>query len=152
MTGTCEDVINWLMYQDRNELFDIEIHSDKKSNAQNRLLWECFGRMAIELKKKKWDVYLEMLKRYGKFVYVCMLPEAVDYFKEEWREVEEIGTMEIGGQEYAELHCYYGLSKLNKRECSVLIEGVISEMKEMGIPTPDGEVERVLRQLEEEKR
>ena len=38
---------------------------------------------------------------------------------------------------------------MNSKEFSVLLDGVISEMKEMGLPTPDRDLERVLKQLEE---
>ncbi len=35
MTGTCEKIIQWLFNQDREKLFDIKEHKEKRSLSQN---------------------------------------------------------------------------------------------------------------------
>ena len=149
MTGTGEEIIKWLFTQDREQIFDVSPHKEKRSLNANGLLWACLGEMANALRADKWDVYLQMLKRYGTFAHVCVHPSAVEGVKKQWREVEEIGRGSINGQEAVELLCYFGSSTMNSKEFSVLLDGVISEMKEMGLPTPDRDIERVLKQLEE---
>ena len=151
MTGTGEDIIKWLFTQDREKVFDVTPHREKRSLNQNALLWEMLGQLASALRTDKWTVYLQMLKRYGTYTYICVKPKAVEAVKKQWREVEEIGTVEIKGKESVQLLCYFGSSTMNAQEFSVLLDGVKSEMKEMGLPTPDRDIERILRQLEEKE-
>ena len=118
---------------------------ESRSDRQNRLLWECIGQIASELRTDKWDVYLKMLRRYGKFTYICVIPEAVEEIKKQWRECEELGEVNINGRKSVQLLCYFGSSTYDKKEFSVLMDGVISEMKEMGLTTPsERELEQVI--------
>ena len=149
MTGTGEEIIKWLFTQDREQVFDVSPHKEKRSLNANALLWMCLGEMASALRADKWDVYLQMLKRYGTYTHICVHPKAVEAVKKQWREVEEVGRGTVNGVESVQLLCYFGSSTMNSKEFSVLLDGVISEMKEMGLPTPDRDLERVLKQLEE---
>lgn len=149
MTGTAEEIIKWLLSQDREKVFDLSPHKERRSLNQNALLWECLGQIATALRADKWDVYLQMLKRYGTYTYICVKADAVEAVKKQWREVEEIGRGKLNGQDAVELLCYFGSSTMTGQEFSVLLDGVKSEMKEMGLPTPDREIERVLKQLED---
>lgn len=108
----------------------------KRSLNANALLWHCLGKIADALRADKWDIYLRMLRRYGQFTYICVKPQAVEAVKEQWRECEEIGTVDINGQEAVQLLCYFGSSTYNSKDFSVLLDGVISEMKEIGIQPP----------------
>ena len=152
MTDKPENIIKWLFNQDRNKLFDITEHKEKRSRSSNALLWACLGEIASALQTDKWEVYLQMLKRYGQFTYICVKPTAVEGVKKQWRECEEIGHVNINGQDSVQMLCYFGSSTYNSKEFSILLGGVVSEMKEMGLETPaDREMERAIKQLEEEK-
>lgn len=148
MTGTAEDIIKWLFEQDRDKLFDVNPHNVKRTLNQNALLWEMLGQLAKALRSDKWTVYLQMLKRYGTYTYICVKPKAVEAVKRQWRECEEIGRVDINGQESVQMLCYFGSSTMDTHDFSVLLDGVKSEMKEMGLPTPDRDIERVLKQME----
>ena len=114
-------------------------YRQKRSLDANALLWLCLGRIAEALRTDKWEVYLQMLKRYGKFTYICVKPNVVDAVKAQWRECEVIGNVNINGQEAVQMLCYFGSSTYDTKEMSVLIDGVISEMKEMGLQLPTSE-------------
>ena len=151
MTGTPKQIVQWLFGQDRNKLFDITEHREKRSKDANALLWACLGELAGALRSDKWTVYLQMLKRYGTYTYICVKPKAVEAVKKQWRECEEIGTINIDGQEAVQMLCYFGSSTYNSKEFSILLDGVISEMKEMGLDTPaDRELNRAIKQMEEQ--
>ena len=131
----------------RDKDIDIEVkeHREKRSNNANRLLWECLGRIAASLRADKWDIYLQMLKRYGKYTYICVKPQVVNEVKKQWRECEVVGPITIEGEEAIQMLCYFGSSTYDTKEFSVLLDGVISEMKEMGLTTPsDEEFERAI--------
>lgn len=114
-------------------------HRNKRSLDANALLWDCLGKIAIAVNSDKWTIYLQMLKRYGKFTYICVKPSVVEAVKAQWRECEEIGEVDINGQRAIQMLCYFGSSTYDTKEFSVLLDGVISEMREMGIQTPTSE-------------
>lgn len=124
-------------------------HREKRSLDANALLWLCLGRVAEALRADKWDIYLQMLKRYGQYTYICVKPRMVEAVKAQWRECEVVGNVNINGQEAVQMLCYFGSSTYNAKEFSVLLDGVISEMKEMGVETPTSEdMRRALEQWE----
>ena len=74
-------------------------------------------------------------------------PEAVERVKAEWRTVRELGKGRIGNVEGVQLQCYFGSSSYDSKEFSVLLEGVISECKEIGIETlPEDEIAQMLKE------
>ena len=152
MTGTASQVVQYLMEQTRikpDALWDVSEHKKKRSLDANGMLWACLQEIAQAIRSDKWSVYLQMLKRYGKFDYVIVKPKAVEAMKSQWRELEEVGEIEVNGQKAVQLLCYYGSSTYNTKEFSVLLDGVISEMKEIGIqPPPDRETRRLLEEWE----
>lgn len=150
MTGKPKEIVEWLFGQDRDKLFDITEHREKRSRDANALLWACLGEIAGALRSDKWTVYLQMLKRYGKYTYICVKPKVVEAVKKQWRESEEIGRVNINGQEAVQMLCYFGSSTYDSKEFSILLDGVISEMKEMGLETPaDRELKRAIKQMED---
>lgn len=131
--------------KDKDLNIEIKQFREKRSLNANRLFWDCLGEIATALRTDKWSIYLRMLKRYGKYTYICVKPNVVEAVKNQWRECEEIGEIDINGQKSIQLLCYFGSSTYDSKEFSVLLDGVISEMKEMGLTTPsDEEFERVI--------
>lgn len=124
-------------------------YRQKRSLDANGLLWLCLGRIASDLRTDKWDVYLEMLKRYGQYTYIVVKEKVVEQVKQQWRECEVVGEIEVNGQKAIQMLCYFGSSTYNSKEFSVLLDGVISEMQEMGLETPtSSELKRVMEQYE----
>jgi hypothetical protein len=125
----------------------------KRSLDANALLWVCLGKIAEAHQPPvdKWEIYLLMLKRYGKYTYICVKPNVVDAVRAQWRECEVIGEVDINGQKAVQMLCYFGSSTYNTKEFSVLLDGVISEMQEMGLETPASEdMRRALEQWEKQ--
>lgn len=128
---------------------DAKKYRKKRSLDANALLWACLGEIAQALRTDKWSVYLQMLRRYGKYTYICVKPSVVEAVKLQWRECEEIGDIYINGQKAIQLLCYFGSSTYDTKEMSVLIDGVISEMKEIGLQPPlSSEVKEIMENYE----
>lgn len=122
-----------------------EVRTDKA----NKMLWACLSDIAKAMTPPadKWDIYLLMLKRYGKFTYICVKPNVVDAVKAQWRESEVIGEVNINGQTAVQMLCYFGSSTYDTKEFSKLLDGIVSEMKEIGIePPPSKEMKLALEQ------
>lgn len=115
-----------------------------RSLDANAYFWVLCGRIAEALGSDKWTVYTELLSRYGQYTHVVCRPEVVGKVKQEWRATEELGPVTVNGQQGIQLRCYIGSSNYDTREMSVLIDGTVSEAKELGIETlPPEEVERL---------
>ena len=124
---------------------------EKRSLDANALFWHCVGAIAnaMETPTDKWEIYLRMLKRYGKYTHICVKPNVVDAVRAQWRESEVIGEVNINGQKAVQMLCYFGSSTYDTKEFSRLLDGVISEMQEMKLETPvSADVRRALEQWE----
>ena len=134
-----ENVFNDLkQLKDKDKLLIIEVeeYRNRRTRDANACLWWCIQRIAQAINTDSWSVYISMLHRYGSFTTVTVKEEALNDLRRKWREVDEIGNRIINGRTYVDANLYFGSSTYNVQEFAHLLEGVISEMKEMGLETP----------------
>jgi hypothetical protein len=142
MVGKADEVIKWLLNQDREKLFEIKPYRQKRSLNANAYAWVLINEMANRLRTSKDEVYQEMLKRYGQSKVISVLSEIdisrfVKYY-------EEIGKGHVEGKEFTHYRCFIGSSEYDSREMAILIDGIVDEAKELGIDTlPTTAVERM---------
>lgn len=117
---------------------------EKRSNDANAYMWSLLQKLADVLQTSKDELYLDILSEYGVFTHIIVKPHVVDRVKSEWRTVRELGEVTVGGQTGIQLQCYFGSSTYNTKEMSVLIDGLVSECKKLGIETlPPDELNRM---------
>lgn len=114
---------------------EIKQYRQKRSLDANAYLWVLLQKIAEAVNSSKDEVYLQMLERYGTFTHIVVKPHMVDKVKQEWRTVRELGEVTVNGKTGIQLQCFFGSSTYDAKEMSVLIDGVVSECKEMGIET-----------------
>lgn len=132
---------------------EVKKHRKSRSLDANAMLWACLGEIAKVLRVDKWSVYLMMLKRYGEYTYILVKPNVVEAMKSQWRECEVVGETVINGKKAVQMLCYFGSSTYNSKEFSVLLDGVVSEMQELGLqPPPSGDMKRSIEALERKER
>lgn len=121
-----------------NKLLDVTLkeHRERRSKDANALLWACIGQIAAAVRADKWEVYLKLLKRYGKYTYIVVNPKAVEMVKRQWRECEVLGDIDIHGTTGTQMLCYYGSSTYDVKEMQVLLDGTVSELEELGLQKP----------------
>lgn len=142
MIGKPEECVRFLFQQDREKLFEIKEHKEKRSLNANNFLWHLCNEMANVLRTSKDEVYVEMLKRYGQsdVVSVVSTIDVSKYFKY----YEEIGRATLQGKEFTHYRIYQGSSEYNTKEMAILIDGIISEAQELNIDVlPADEIERL---------
>ena len=142
MIGKAEELVRWLWNQDRDKLFEIKEHKEKRSLTANAYAWSLIGKIADALRLSKEETYLNMLKRYGQSEMVSVLSsiDVTGYFKY----FEPIATTMLQGKEFTHYKIFKGSSEYDSREMAVLIDGIVSEAKELDIETlPPAEVERL---------
>ena len=142
MIGTPQEIIQWLFQQDRDKVFEVKEHKEKRSLNANAYAWSLITKIADALRTSKEECYLEMLKRYGQSEIVSVLSQidVSGYFKY----YEPLATATLQGKEFTHYKIYKGSSEYDTREMSILIDGIVSEAKELGIETiPPKEIERL---------
>lgn len=142
MIGNSQEIISWLFQQDRDKVFEVKEHKEKRSLNANAYAWSLITKIADALRTSKEECYLEMLKRYGQSEIVSVLSQidVSGYFKY----YEPLATATLQGKEFTHYKIYKGSSEYDTREMSILIDGIVSEAKELGIETiPPKEIERL---------
>ena len=142
MIGKAEEIIKWLFNQDRDKLFEVKEHREKRSRNANAYAWVLIGKIADVLRTSKEEVYFNMLKRYGQceVVSVSSAINVNGYFKY----FEEMGTSQLNGKEFTHYKIFKGSSEFDSREMAILIDGIISEAEHLEIETlPPNEVARL---------
>lgn len=126
---------------------------DKRSLQANRLMWSCIGKIAKAINSDKDSVHDIELKRYGVFTYQLFIPEAVDTFIRAWEGVcEKKGLVSVNGKDAEQVLVVYPSRVYDTREFHHLLEGIISDMKDMGLQTPEEErIEMAMKEYEEAK-
>ena len=142
MIGSPEDIVQWLWQQDRDKIFEIKEHREKRSLTANAYAWVLIGKIADAMRASKDEIYLKMLKRYGQSEMVSVV-SSIDvrgYFKY----FEPVGTATLQGKEFTHYRVFKGSSEYDSKEMAVLIDGIISEAKELHIETlPPAEIQRL---------
>lgn len=124
---------------------EIKQWRNHRSLDANALLWACFNDMVKVLGGNKWDYYLKALREHGQYTLIQIKPDALEKFKKMYRECEVIGSRLIDGTEMLQVLCYYGSSTYDTKEFTVLLDGVLEDMKQANIPIPaNEEVQRAL--------
>lgn len=121
---------------------DVKPYRKRRSLNANAYAWKLITDIADVLRAPKDAVYLQMLKRYGQSELISVLSHIplggfVKYY-------EEAGESELNGKLFKHYRVYKGSSEFDTREMSILIDGIVSEAKELNIQTetPD-EIERM---------
>lgn len=133
MTGTPLQIIQWLYEQDKDKQFIIKEYKEKRSLNANNYYWKLVNEIANKLQTSKEEVHERMIKRYSQSEYISVLEEVhisgyVRYF-------EEKNTFIHNGRRFKSYLVFKGSSEMDTKEMSILIDGIVSEAKEMGIKT-----------------
>ena len=122
-----------IAFKDKELTIDVTPYRGAKSPAANSYAWTLINQIADAINAAKDEVYLKMLKRYGKSELINILPgvpiaEYAKYY-------EEAGECFIDGTKYNSFFVYHGVSQYNTQEMARFIDGVVSEAKELNIQT-----------------
>lgn len=130
---------------------EIKQYRKRRSNDANSYFWLLVGKLAAAMRTSTDEVYLLMLERYGVFTHIVVKPHIVEQVKKQWRTVRELGEVTVNGKTGIQLQCYFGSSTYDSLQMSVLIDGVVSECKDLGIETiPPAELESLKSQWGQE--
>lgn len=127
-----KDTINKLKNENKLNI-ELKKYRKKRSKNSNNYAWELITEIANVLRTSKEEVYITMLKRYGQIQMISVL-EGIDVSKF-IKYYEEAGTSILNGKKFKHYKVYTGSSEMDTRQMSILIDGIVSEAKELGIET-----------------
>ena len=133
MLGKPLQIIEWLWNCDKEKLYEVKEHKEKRSLSQNAYAWKLITELGNVLRKSKEEVYLQMLIDYGVGETISMLSTVnpIGYFKY----YKELGTSILNNKKFTHYRIYKGSSEYDSKEMSIFIDGIIQECQNVGIET-----------------
>ena len=115
-----------------------DVIKSKRSIEQNKLLWSLIHEINVvrgtERATDDWGIYIEALERAGaKYEYIAVLPQAESILKENFRAIKLMNSFEHNGRTFNSYKVFYGSSKMNTKEMTMLLETVLDMAAEMDI-------------------
>ena len=119
--------------KDKDLEISVKVFRQKRSLDQNSYAWVLIGKIADKLRTSKDEVYLRMLKRYGQGGVIKVQPQNEQAILSALKYYEPHEKLYTNTEKYYRV--WAGSSGYNTEEMTVFVDGIISEAKEMGIPT-----------------
>lgn len=133
MIGNAEAIIQYLFQQDREKLYEVREYKQKRSLTANAYFWVLINEIANVTRQSKDEIHLQMLKEYGQNE-VFSIRSDIDVSRY-LKYYEEIGKGKVNGKEFTHYRVFKGSSEMDSREMAILIDGVVQEAEQLGIPT-----------------
>lgn len=133
---------------------NLEFKNEKRSLSANGYLWVLLGELQEKLKIPKEEIYRQYIYNCGTYAVLPLPNKDVNKFIESWSHnglgwVCDTTTSKLKG--YTNVLAYYGTSTYSKEEMGVLLEQVVQDCQEQGIPVKkEEEIESLLKELEDE--
>lgn len=125
---------------DKNELYSIVISKakDKRTEQQNKYMWALIGEIDKarngDRSNEDYDIYLEALVRAGaKYTHLLVEPQAESMLRESFRAIQLVRKIQVKDKIFNDYKCFYGSSKMDKKEMHDLIETILDMASECGL-------------------
>lgn len=133
ISGTVKELIPQMLELDDKKIYEVKEKTNKRTLNSNSYYWALLNKIAGVLGESKEKLHLKMLKEYGE-VYSVLLPKEHDITGLiKYYEIES--CIEKNGHKFISYKAYLPSSEMNTKQMSKLIDGVVSEAKELGIET-----------------
>ena len=156
ITGKANDLVLYLMGADRDKVWDLQEHKEKRSINQNSYYWTLVGKVAQKTKISSSVIHNQNLRDLGLVMRIndALVPVYIPDTDEAEKKVLEADTYHLKptsktkeGNDGALYRCYVmlrGSSSFSVDEMQALLDLIIQEAKAQGIETltPD-ELERM---------
>lgn len=117
---------------------EVKQYRVKRSLDANSYFWVICSKIADILRTSKEELYIEMLKKYGQREpkLISVVSDAVDIiFRATRNHCYIVGESELSGKTFKHVAILIGSSQYDSKQMSILIDGAVSDAKELGIET-----------------
>ncbi len=139
MIGNVQELVNYLIVQDRDKTFEIKEYKKKlkRSLNANGYCWVLLQKLADKLNTTKEELYRKYIREKGIFRIITIDNQAVNTFIHLWEEKGIGWICEVlrENEKNTELIAYYGTSSYNTSQMAHFIDFVVEEAKLQNIET-----------------
>ena len=133
MTGTAKQLIIWLATQQEEKIYEIKEYHEKRSLNANSYFYVLQNKLAQVLKISNDELHEHLIKRYSNIIIITV-PENYDITGfAKYYDIYNEG--EIKGNKVIQYKIYKPSHTMDVKEFTRLLDGLISECKEVGIET-----------------
>jgi len=119
---------------DKMYSFDVKDYKSQRSLQQNAMMWAIINNISKETGQDDMDIYITGLEHAKvKFDYIMALPEIERELKKAFRAVKIMENRNIDGKTLTVFKCFYGSSKMDTQEMTLLMEYFINLASDLGI-------------------
>jgi hypothetical protein len=131
------DLQDWLKQTDKSLYITIDKEHAKRSLNANAYMWVLVNQIADVLGKSKDETYIQMLTDYGQREpeLIRVVADALTILKRATNNHCVVVDIISGDPVYYDVAILIGSSNYNTKDMATLLDGVISEAKELGIDT-----------------
>ena len=133
MVGTAKELIIQLVKLPDEKKYEIKEYKEKRSLNANNYYWELVTQLANILRMDKEELHFVLLQKYGQSEMISVVAD-VD-MKDYLKYYTEAGESTLNGKLFKHYKVYKGSSEMNRKEMSILINGLVDECKRQGIET-----------------
>jgi hypothetical protein len=145
VNGDCRAI--WEKYKEKDVDVDVKQYREKRSLTANAFCWALCSDIAKALRPPipKEEVYRKAIRDVGEYEPFPVKEAAVERFQSRWAGkgvgwfADVIDDSKIPG--YKLVFAYYGSSVYDTEEMSTLIDYLVDDAEQMGIPIPLGKEE-----------
>lgn len=133
MVGTAKELIVRLVQLPDDKKYEVKEYKEKRSLNANNYYWELVTQLGNELQMDKEDLHFLLLQKYGQSEMISVLSsiDVSGYFKY----YSEAGESILNGKKFKHYKVYKGSSEMDRKEMSILINGLVDECHIQGIET-----------------
>lgn len=133
--------------------------SQKRSLSANAYAWTLMNKLAEKINRPVLDIYRDLIRDIGGTSdFVTVKQEALESFKRGWEgrgngwQAAIVDTMPTPNGTYCTVQCWYGSSVYDSTQMHRLIELIVQECQQQGIPTLTPDEIAKLKGLEDESK
>lgn len=137
----------WDRFHDKPVDVEVKRHTNRRSIKANDFCWALCSDIGKAMRPPlaKEEVYRKTIREVGEFVPLPIKEAAVEAFQRKWAckgtgwFADVIDNSKHEG--YKLVHAYYGTSTYDSKQMSILIDSLVDDMEQMGLPIPLGKDE-----------
>lgn len=133
MIGHKKDLINYLLEQEDDKIFEIKEKKSKRTLTQNSYYWKLVNEIANKVNISKEEVHFDLLRNYSQREYFSCLSEV--NIGQYYKYYDTKSTFIHNGKKFVSFIAYKRSSELDTKEFIKLLDGTIQECEGLGIPT-----------------
>ena len=133
MVGTSKELIKRLVELPDDKKYEIKEYKEKRSLNANNYYWQLVTELGNVLGMDKEWLHFLLLQKYGQSEMISVVAD-VD-MKNYLKYYAEAGESVLNGKTFKHYKVYKGSSEMDKKEMSILINGLVEECKAQDIET-----------------